>query len=186
MDILELRRVYGKDSTDFQSPNDFFSSRAERFLHYIIPKGKILDFGCGSGRDAKYFHDKGFDVDAAEQYNGIWACASFKYGDYEGIKNGRYFTGFMEISFQKFIADTGNVEIKNEIAKHNSELKVFKEQLTNMVPYRALAGFFQKSDETVDRGWCINWRRWTRRCGNETMSENYTKPAIGIIGIHYI
>jgi SAM-dependent methyltransferase len=64
-----------------------------------------LDFGCGSGRDAKYFLDKGYDVDAIDgskefcrlasvytgitvkqmlfqelasvnEYDGIWACAS--------------------------------------------------------------------------------------------------------------
>ena len=33
------------------------------------------------------------------------------------------------------------VEIKNEIAKHEAQLKEYKEQLTNMVPYRALAAF---------------------------------------------
>ena len=36
------------------------------------------------------------------------------------------------------------IEIKNAINEHNAELKASKEQLTNMVPYRALAGFFQK------------------------------------------
>jgi hypothetical protein len=49
-------------------------------------------------------------------------------------------------------ANASKVEIKNAIAEHNDELKVFKEQLTNMVPYRALAGFFNKSKETVDWG----------------------------------
>ena len=47
-------------------------------------------------------------------------------------------------------ANASKVEIKNAIAEHNEELKVFKEQLTNMVPYRALAGFFNKSNEPVD------------------------------------
>ncbi|MCH5250622.1 MAG: HNH endonuclease [Lachnospiraceae bacterium] len=46
-------------------------------------------------------------------------------------------------------ANASKVEIKNAIAEHNEELKVYKEQLTNMVPYRALAGFFNKSDEPV-------------------------------------
>lgn len=49
-------------------------------------------------------------------------------------------------------ANASKVEIKNAIAEHNAELKVFKEQLTNMVPYRALAGFFNKSEETADWG----------------------------------
>ena len=47
-------------------------------------------------------------------------------------------------------ANASKVEIKNAIAEHNDELKIFKEQLTNMVPYRALAGFFNKSDEPAD------------------------------------
>ena len=34
------------------------------------------------------------------------------------------------------------VEIRNAIRKHDSELHQAKEQLTNMVPYRAMAGFF--------------------------------------------
>ncbi len=41
-------------------------------------------------------------------------------------------------------ANASKVEIKNEIANHALELKPFKEQLTNMVPYRALAGFIRK------------------------------------------
>ena len=42
-------------------------------------------------------------------------------------------------------ANASKVEIKNEIRKHNPELKKSKEQLTNMVPYRALAGFSQRA-----------------------------------------
>ena len=49
-------------------------------------------------------------------------------------------------------ANASKVEIKNAIAKHNEELKIYKEQLTNMVPYRALAGFFNKCNETADWG----------------------------------
>ena len=46
--------------------------------------------------------------------------------------------------------NASKVEIKNAIEKYNSELKIYKEQLTNMVPYRALAGFFDKCDEPVN------------------------------------
>lgn len=49
-------------------------------------------------------------------------------------------------------ANASKVEIKNAIHDHNQELKKFKEQLTNMVPYRALAGFFNRSEEAVDWG----------------------------------
>ena len=75
------------------------------FLELISPGGKILDAGCGSGRDGMAFKDRGFVVtaiDASEtmanhasrlltqpvsvvrledvaftsEFDGIWACAS--------------------------------------------------------------------------------------------------------------
>lgn len=44
-------------------------------------------------------------------------------------------------------ANASKVEIKNAIKEYNNELKVVKEQLTNMVPYRALSGFFSEIQE---------------------------------------
>jgi len=34
----------------------------EKFLGYVPEGGKILDLGCGSGRDAKVFSEKGYEV----------------------------------------------------------------------------------------------------------------------------
>lgn len=82
-----------------------FSQTQERFLQYLEPGARILDFGCGSGRDTKYFRNRGFrveavdgsaefvriaseytginvrrmlfqDLDEVECYDGIWACSS--------------------------------------------------------------------------------------------------------------
>ena len=82
-----------------------FREVQDRFLNYVPVGGKILDFGCGSGRDTKYFLEKGYQVDACDGseemckrasaytgievkrmmfseldaehvYDGIWACAS--------------------------------------------------------------------------------------------------------------
>ena len=47
-------------------------------------------------------------------------------------------------------ANASRVEIRNAIKEHDAELKAAKEQLTNMVPYRALAGFFPKDDSALD------------------------------------
>ncbi len=81
------------------------SALHERFLVHIQPGGFVLDAGCGSGRDAKAFLERGYRVaafdasprlaqlaseylgqavavhtfiDVAERdcYDGIWACAS--------------------------------------------------------------------------------------------------------------
>ena len=127
-----------------------FTEMQDKFLQKLNPGAYILDFGCGAGRDTKYFLDQGYLVEAIdgseqlcqiaskhtgikvrqmlfqelkvnEKYDGIWACASilhlpkkelkevfkkmltalkpggriytsFKYGEYEGMRNGRYFT----------------------------------------------------------------------------------------------
>ena len=138
-------------------------TRIQNIFLELLPKdARILDFGCGSGRDTKYFLDCGYQVDAidgsmelcraaseytgihvkqmlfqelteVEKYDGIWACASilhvkkaelpdiirkmslatkengiiyvsFKYGDYEGERNGRYFTDMTEISMKELLA----------------------------------------------------------------------------------
>lgn len=82
-----------------------FQDTQERFLSHLHPGSIILDFGCGSGRDTRYFLSRDFQVDAIDgseelcrlasqytgipvrqmlfqdldcrdTYDGIWACAS--------------------------------------------------------------------------------------------------------------
>lgn len=142
-----------------------------RFLAYLPAGAWILDFGCGTGRDAKAFKELGYEVsaidgsealcdiaskhagvpvrcmdfrnyipDKGEVYEGIWACASllhlkkedlisvfgelskalcaggamyvsFKYGDFEGIRNDRYFTDFSLDNFKLFIKNIPELRI---------------------------------------------------------------------------
>lgn len=82
-----------------------FASMQQQFLNKLKKGSYILDFGCGSGRDTKYFLEKGYNVDAVDgskelcklaseytgievkkmffqeltevgKYDGIWACSS--------------------------------------------------------------------------------------------------------------
>ena len=82
-----------------------FTTMQEHFLAKLKKGSNILDFGCGSGRDTKYFLEQGYDVEAidgsaelcklagkltgikvknilfqelseVEKYDGIWACSS--------------------------------------------------------------------------------------------------------------
>lgn len=143
-----------------------------RFTSKLTSGALILDFGCGSGRDTKYFLEHGFKVDATDgsselcaaackftgitvkqvlfqdwkseaKYNGIWACSSilhlnktelkqvignirdallpsgifytsFKYGNFEGERNGRYFTDLTEESFAELINEVSGFEIIEE------------------------------------------------------------------------
>lgn len=147
-----------------------FSQTQDKFLCLLPPAASILDFGCGSGRDTKYFLDAGMQVDATDgseelcrlaseytgipvrqmlfeeldakaQYDGIWACSSilhlpkdalkdvlmkmivalkehgiiytsFKYGTFEGERNGRFFTDFTEETFREFVSDVDEIKIE--------------------------------------------------------------------------
>ena len=82
------------------------------FLSFLPPNGEILDIGCGSGRDSKYFMSKGFkvlplepaenlaklaatyfdipvsiqkieDIAYQKRFIGAWACASLLHLPYE-------------------------------------------------------------------------------------------------------
>ncbi len=48
----------------------------DHFLSYVRPGGSILDFGCGSGRDAAYFLERGFEVTATDGSRGMCRLAS--------------------------------------------------------------------------------------------------------------
>ncbi len=148
-----------------------FRKTQDRFLGRLVSGAYILDFGCGSGRDTKYFLDKEYKVDAidgssqlcrrasaytgiqvrqmlfqelasSEKYDGIWACSSifhlpkkelkivlkkmgtalklngvlytsFKYGEFEGERNGRYFTDFTIDTFTNFMQEIDSLKIED-------------------------------------------------------------------------
>ena len=131
--------------------------------------GRILDLGCGSGRDSLAFLKAGFLVDAVDGstemakaaseltglpvahaffadyepagvYDGVWACSSllhvpaaelpviiskyaaalkpggvfylsFKLGDHDGMRNGRWFTDMTEGSFRSLIGGVDGLTI---------------------------------------------------------------------------
>ena len=133
-----------------------FSYIQNKFIDKLEQGALILDFGCGSGRDTKYFYEQGYVVEAIDgseelcklaseytglvvkhmyfqelseenKYDAIWACSSilhlpyeelvdvmkkmvtalkdkcliytsFKYGTFEGFRNGRYFIDMTEES----------------------------------------------------------------------------------------
>lgn len=152
---------YYSDST-FDADTSFLR---EPFASLLHPGSRILDFGCGSGRDSLHFHTMGFDVDpvdgsegmcriarentglpvrrmlfteldSIEEYDGVWACSSlvhlskedlvpvfhriynalrsggifyssFKDGDFQGIRDDRYYTDLLVDELVKLGLDCG-------------------------------------------------------------------------------
>ena len=171
MDTNQTLDYYNKNAQHFTGDtlNVEFSNIQDNFLAQLPAGALILDFGCGSGRDSRYFLQKGYRVEACDgseemvkaatrnagipvkkmlfselneenRYDGIFACASilhvpskdlpdiftrmkkavkkggilyvsFKYGTFEGIRNGRYFTDLTEESLHAILDRVGGLEI---------------------------------------------------------------------------
>lgn len=56
------------------------SATQTRFLSFLEPGAAVLDAGCGSGRDARVFHDLGYRVTAMEPAPGLAALAEAHIG----------------------------------------------------------------------------------------------------------
>lgn len=139
-----------------------------KFEKYLSTNSSILEIGSGSGRDAFYFRNKGYnifptdiseeliklakeklnikihnvnvlDLDFNNKFDSIWACASllhinsndlfnafkklnhsmkkgghmyasFKYGTFEGERNGRFFNDMNESKILPFIQNLFEIE----------------------------------------------------------------------------
>ncbi|PKO08031.1 MAG: SAM-dependent methyltransferase [Chloroflexi bacterium HGW-Chloroflexi-2] len=114
----ETIEYYNKNSESYISSTlDLnLESLYKPFLEHLKPGAKILDAGCGPGRDVKYFHGLGFEVvgiDASEEmvkkarevtgleilqldfsqvqfeneFDAVWACASLLHIPKSQIQN---------------------------------------------------------------------------------------------------
>lgn len=71
-------------------------------------------------------------------------------------------------------SNASKMEIKNAIYGYDLELKTYKEQLTNMVPGRALAGFFSNRKEEVPWGSIRRLTEYIRRIDSTVTRLPYT------------
>lgn len=89
----------------------------DRFLKHLNKNAYILDFGCGSGRDSKYFLDNGYKVKAIDGSEKMCKLSS------------KYIN--QEVSCMKF-EELNDTEIYNGIWANSSILHVEKENLIDI------------------------------------------------------
>lgn len=163
----------------------------DKFINLLPQQAYILDFGCGSGRDTKYFLDKGYRVDEADgseelcklasaytgidvqkmlfqeldivdKYDAIWACSSilhlskaelvnvlekmsialttngivytsFKYGEFEGERNGRYFIDQTEKTFTELIQYIPTLTVEEQWITNDARPERGEEKWLNLI-----------------------------------------------------
>jgi len=173
-EIKKTIEYYNENAEQFAdtTKNVDFSDIQMHFLSKMPFGGSILDFGCGSGRDTRYFLEQGYRVvatDGSEKlcrlasaytgisvknmlfgeladtdiYDGVWACSSilhlpynelkgvmkkiaialkehgvfytsFKYGTFEGERNGRYFTDMTEEKFAVLLHEISVFDLEEQ------------------------------------------------------------------------
>ncbi len=71
-------RYYNRNADKYfnNTVNVDMSECCDRFLKYVVPGGKIIDIGAGSGRDIKYFKDRGYTVDGIDASEEMCRLAS--------------------------------------------------------------------------------------------------------------
>ena len=188
---------YNQNASTFyaETINANLARQYQLFEKYLQPKAHILDLGCGSGRDSKYFQDQGYTVTAIDgsrelcklareltgldvkemlfqdlayshEFDGIWASASllhlpkdelltilekiaqalkeqgilyasFKYGRYCGVRQGRYFTDLDLSALSQLINQVPTLTILEHEISADVRPKRSKEQWLNVVMRRA-------------------------------------------------
>lgn len=129
--ILDLGFGSGRDSIYFSKWYEVYSiDPTKKFCDYAVNELKLKHVYCGTVEE----------MDFENLFDGIWACASllhvksenlnlafkncsrslrkdgvmyasFKYGNFEGFRKGRFFLDLNEQSIQKYLQDTGLIII---------------------------------------------------------------------------
>jgi 2-polyprenyl-3-methyl-5-hydroxy-6-metoxy-1,4-benzoquinol methylase len=80
---MQTLTYYNTNAKSFieNTVNVDFTATQNKFLDKLTEGAAILDFGCGSGRDTKYFRERGYVVEAIDGSEELCKLAS----DYTGI-----------------------------------------------------------------------------------------------------
>ncbi len=120
-----------------------------------------------------------FDEVINEMICNAWYSVREFHVHLSGMQRGKVSDGLeravLELSeLSNLSSDASKVEIKNAIMQYDDRLRKSKEQLTNMVPYRALAGFFKRDSIPVNWNSINAISEYILRVNRETVLLPYT------------
>ena len=169
--ILDVNEKY-YNSLDIEGFSQMMKDPSYCYKFYWLEA--IVEMIC------KEIHDTNFDAIIDEMICNAWYSVREFHIHLSGIQMDGVVWDGLERAVLKLAelsdlpANASKVEIKNAIQKYNQELKIFKEQLINMVPGRALAGFFSKSKEEVPWGSVRRLTDYIRRIDSTVIRLPYT------------
>lgn len=100
-------KYYNENATIFSATTQIvdFSITQDKFLALLQPNAYILDFGCGSGRDTKYFMEHGYRVEATDGSEELCKLAStytrvsVKYMLFQELDEQKKYTQFFALAY---------------------------------------------------------------------------------------
>lgn len=165
---MNSEQYYNENANEFitTTVNVDLSELYDKFLQYVSENSNILDAGCGSGRDSKYFLDNGYKVSAIDAssemvksakeltgldikqmyfqdlnevntYDAIWSCASLLHVPKDTI----------ETVFERFITALKNDGIWYMSFKYGNEERIKDNRLFNDYTEESIKELIAKFDE---------------------------------------
>ncbi|MGB3212109.1 MAG: NUDIX domain-containing protein [Desulforhopalus sp.] len=143
---------YVRETIAFECHNDL----RQHFVNLLAPNSLILDLGCGSGRDSRYFLDQGHRVLATDAVSEIADCAA------------------------QYIGQPVRVQLAEELAEVETYDAVWASASLPHIPRSRIIDTFRRIIDALKPGgiWYMSFKKGETECQDRKLRfyNNYTIP----------